>query len=617
VTDRATPSPQDPEPDEPGELATDLRAQLAAARRRQGLRRQRQAEGRRLADELSRQLDTIHADTLDPELLAALDEGRRARPSRLTRQKPRRSQKDGRGETTRRRRPTDRGDVDEKTGDERTSRIIGDATRKTTEKRRLGSDTDRPAGGTRTRVICPSCTAESFVQLDRQATDHVLCSCGAKINISLEKYALRGRVDAPKDTYPRMLGPHKLIRLLGQGGSATVHLGIDPLGRQVAVKELRGSKRIWQRALREAECTIRCACLNVVNTYEIREADRVIVQEYVEGETLRRAMVARSQGDERAGAYPPEHAVDLLLQVLHGLQVCHIRGVIHLDIKPENILLESSTGLTIPKLTDFGVARNLNVERERTASGDIVLGRRPDGAAFEGTPSYSAPEQFDPARKHLISRRTDIYQAGVLFYELLTGRLPFPGRDWRDIFTRIMRRDIVPLRKRNRALPDELVQIQERMQDEEAEHRYASVGDIIQDLEAWRASRSFRHLQQAGARLQRIRLLVALAVGLGFGGSVGVLVTRQAEAPLAGPGRGEAERAEVPAERVQQAAGEVRELLELAGAARTLDGDVARARSLMRVAEERLAVLEIVLPFTREVVDLRAELASLKEQLEE
>jgi serine/threonine-protein kinase len=194
---------------------------------------------------------------------------------------------------------------------------------------------------------------------------------------------------------------------LGQGGMATVDLAEDTeLGRRVAVKRLfaslAGDYVFQQRFFREAKLAAALSHPNLVTVYDVGEEDGLpyIVMEYIDGETLGELMA-------REGPLPADRAVDLLLQVCAGLEHAHAAGLVHRDIKPQNLLVRRDG---VAKIADFGIARTLQ-STQLTQVGTVL-----------GTASYLAPEQ---ALGEQVTSAADIYSVGVVGYELLTGRTPY------------------------------------------------------------------------------------------------------------------------------------------------------------------------------------------------
>jgi len=197
----------------------------------------------------------------------------------------------------------------------------------------------------------------------------------------------------------------RIERPLGRGGMASVYLARDEeLGRPVAVKVLEalaGEDESRRRFLREARLAARLTHPNIVTVYDAGEHDGAlyIVMEYVEGETLAELL-------RRRGRLPPDEVVALGRQAAAGLQHAHDHGLVHRDVKPQNLLVRSDGTL---KISDFGIARAAEAT-QITSAGTIL-----------GTAGYLAPEQ---AAGEEASAAADVYGLGAVLYEALTGRTP-------------------------------------------------------------------------------------------------------------------------------------------------------------------------------------------------
>src|SRR5215470_12047405 len=199
-------------------------------------------------------------------------------------------------------------------------------------------------------------------------------------------------------------GRYEIVAPIGRGGMGEVWAAHDTeLDRAVAIKFLfprPGFGRLAERLTQEARAASALNHPNIVTVYEvIRDGDTpLIVMEMVKGEPL---------GSARGTPQPLEQVVQLVLQTAKALAAAHAHGIIHCDIKPENILVRSDGYV---KVLDFGVARQ--------------IGRDTAAARISGTPRYMSPEQ---ARAELISPATDVYSLGLVLYELVTGQHAFPG----------------------------------------------------------------------------------------------------------------------------------------------------------------------------------------------
>ncbi len=211
---------------------------------------------------------------------------------------------------------------------------------------------------------------------------------------------------------------YEMGRLLGKGGMAAVYLATEAaLAREVAIKVLppdRGAtKDSRERFRREARTAARLSHPNIVPLYTFGDVDGTLyfVMGYVKGESLAARL-------KREGRLPVEDARRILIEIADALEYAHKLGVIHRDIKPDNVLLEEGTGRAL--LTDFGVAKALGAGQTMTEVGSIL-----------GTPQYMSPEQAQG--KSDIDNRSDLYSLGVMGYAMLAGRLPFEGPTAGDI----------------------------------------------------------------------------------------------------------------------------------------------------------------------------------------
>ncbi|HSO06471.1 MAG TPA: protein kinase [Pelomicrobium sp.] len=236
---------------------------------------------------------------------------------------------------------------------------------------------------------------------------------------------------------PSQVGKYEILGQLGQGGMGAVYLGYDPLiQRTVALKVIARSsldpvdaETILDRFKREAQAAGRLVHPNIVSIYEYGEQGEYayIAMEYVRGEPLHRKVAGGKK-------LPLNETIKLLKQVLKALDYSHRHGVVHRDIKPSNILITEDGEA---KVTDFGIARLDS--STMTQVGDVL-----------GTPNYMSPEQFQGGA---VDARSDIYSAGVIAFQLLTGQRPFTGNSV-TIMRAVMEDPVPSLRDLNAELPE-------------------------------------------------------------------------------------------------------------------------------------------------------------------
>ncbi|HEX7899703.1 MAG TPA: bifunctional serine/threonine-protein kinase/formylglycine-generating enzyme family protein [Planctomycetota bacterium] len=267
----------------------------------------------------------------------------------------------------------------------------------------------------------------------------------------------------------KRLGPYRLLKKLGEGGMGAVYLAEGPLTSKarVALKVLPKSaaKEVdsLQRFLREVDSARRLDHPNIVRASGGGE-DRgyhYYAMEFVEGETL---------GDRlrRQDVFPPDEATRVVLQIARGLAYAHAQGVIHRDIKPDNIIL-SLDG--VAKILDMGLSKNMEGDLAyRTTTGVMV-----------GTPHYIAPEQARADQD--IDGRADIYGLGATYYHLVTGETPYQGSTAVEVIAQHLNKQLPDPRDVRDGIPDGVVHVLRRMMAKEREDRYADGRALIADLE--------------------------------------------------------------------------------------------------------------------------------------
>ena len=257
---------------------------------------------------------------------------------------------------------------------------------------------------------------------------------------------------------------YEIIRSIGEGGMANVYLGYDTiLDRNVAIKILRGDlsndEKFVRRFQREALSASSLAHPNIVEVYDVGEDNGLyyIVMEYIEGKTLKQLLKKR-------GTLTLSEAIDIMLQLTDGMAHAHDSYIIHRDLKPQNVMIKDDGQI---KITDFGIAMALN-STQLTQTNSVM-----------GSVHYLPPEQ---ASGKGCTTKSDIYSMGIIFYELLSGSLPFKGDNAVEIALKHMRDPLPSLREDNPAIPQSIENIIRKATAKNPKNRYDDVKSMHADL---------------------------------------------------------------------------------------------------------------------------------------
>ncbi|HEX4309608.1 MAG TPA: tetratricopeptide repeat protein [Acidobacteriaceae bacterium] len=275
-----------------------------------------------------------------------------------------------------------------------------------------------------------------------------------------------GGVDLEPGTM--LAGRYEIEKVLGTGGMGAVYRAKDrELDRQVALKvirpELAQNAAIVDRFKQEIRLSHKVTHRNVVRMYDLSEdlGMRFVTMELVAGGDLRSLL-------EERGKLPTDEAADILEQICHALEAAHSEGILHRDLKPQNVMREESGRVVV---MDFGLAR--------TFEGDGMT----QSGALVGTMEYMSPEQ---ALGKELDQRSDIFALGLIGYEMLTGLMPFRAESAIASLLKRTRDKAQPLLQVDAAIPPQLSGIIGKCLEVDVEHRYKSVGEVLHDLEGWR-----------------------------------------------------------------------------------------------------------------------------------
>jgi eukaryotic-like serine/threonine-protein kinase len=265
---------------------------------------------------------------------------------------------------------------------------------------------------------------------------------------------------------------YQIVQILGQGGMGAVYKATDlEVNRTVALKVIRPDlardKAIVDRFKQELLLSHQVTHRNVIRIYDLSEADglKFITMEYVEGDNLLTLIHEKKK-------FSPSDAVEIMQQVCRALEAAHSVGVIHRDLKPQNIMRETTGRIVV---MDFGLARTLEGDG-MTQSGALV-----------GTMEYMSPEQ---ALGKPLDQRSDIFALGLIFYEMLTGQMPFKADSTIASLIRRTQERVSPVSDHDNTIPRSVSNIVTKCLEREVDLRYKTAAELLADLETWQGKRA-------------------------------------------------------------------------------------------------------------------------------
>ena len=298
---------------------------------------------------------------------------------------------------------------------------------------------------------------------------------------------------------------YEIVKLLGEGGMGAVYRARDQeLEREVALKvirpELARNAQVLQRFKQELILARQVTHRNIIRIFDLGQAEgiRFITMEFIEGEDVAQML-------SRRGKVPAQEAVAIITQVARGLDAAHSEGVVHRDLKPQNVMVDAQGKCCV---MDFGIARSMDAA-SMTRTGALL-----------GTPTYMSPEQAQGLK---VDARSDLYTLGIIFYELLTGKPPFEADNPMATLLRRVQEKPTPAIEVEPSIPKPVNDMVMKLLATKPEDRYQTASEIVAELDAAEAVRTGRTTGSAqvievqqGIPLKYVAAAVAFLVFLGI-----------------------------------------------------------------------------------------------------
>ncbi|MBY0495355.1 MAG: tetratricopeptide repeat protein [Cyanobacteria bacterium] len=319
------------------------------------------------------------------------------------------------------------------------------------------------------------------------------------------------------------VGPYKIVRQLGSGGMGVVWLAEDTrLNRKVALKAVKGADAETtegrQRLMREARAAAALNHPHIATVHDVLDVDGnvMVVFEYVEGETLS-SRIGR-------GPMPVEEVIEVAWQLADALAAAHTQGIIHRDLKPSNVIIGAELRI---KVLDFGIARMVPAGADMSASVSGTI-----GGGLVGTPGYAAPEQY---LSRNVDGRADLYALGVMIFEMLACRRPFPSNDAVLLATSVLRDDAPKLSDTGLMVPPALEKLVARLLERDVEKRPSSGDDVLVELSPLRDMESSPLARRTVLIRRRLPLSTKIAAAVAVLIMAGLVVRMQMTTRRLGP----------------------------------------------------------------------------------